>query len=139
MKRTLSSSQIQEYATANVWHQREEAAEQTKSEKLLRHLAQDTCWVVRVAVARNKHTPLDVSIHFLTDIDMLVRDAAQKIDFPADMLAGLANNRSAYVRKEAAQNRMTDISTLVKLTTDRAKTVREIAVERLAALQPVAA
>ena len=75
--------------------------------------------VVRISVAGNPNTPVDVLMELAKDSDCDVRkNAAGNPNIPADVLTELAKDSHSVVRKNAAGNPNTPVDVLMELAKD---------------------
>ena len=89
---------------------------------------------IRREAARNPATPTATLVALAESHNPYVREAAARNpSTPAPMLAVLAADRDIAPRRRAAQNPSTQAATLLRLGTDPAHEVRDIAVAKLKA------
>jgi len=86
----------------------------------LHELSEDWSSVVRMAVAKNINTPVDLLYKLADDEDPMVRACvASNRNTPVDLLLKLANDKSWVVRMYVAENDNTPIDVVEKLTEDK--------------------
>jgi len=94
----------------------------------LYELSEDWSSRVRMAVAKNIHTPVDLLYKLANDEDYSVRACvALNPNTPADLLIKLSEDKSWVVRLYVTENRNTPIHIVEKLTNDEEWVVRHSA------------
>ena len=95
---------------------------------MLTELAKDSYWCVRVSVAENPSTPVDVLTELAKDRDWYIRSyAAGNPNTPVDVLTELAKDSDCDVRRYAAGNPNTPVDVLTELAKDSYWCVRRYA------------
>jgi hypothetical protein len=80
-------------------------AESTSTPEVLKELAKDDNYSIRIAVTDNIDTPVEILEAFSTDINWGVRSGvALHTNTPIEILLELATDEDDYVRFEVAQN-----------------------------------
>jgi hypothetical protein len=80
-------------------------AESTSTPEVLKELAKDDNYGIRIAVTDNIYTPVEILEAFSTDINWGLRaGAALHTNTPIEILRELATDEDSYVRFEVAEN-----------------------------------
>lgn len=103
---------------------RHKLALRTDDPNVLEILSYDPVTIVRVCVARNPNTPLEILEELAKDTDDSVRSSvAQRVDIPKELAVKLSKDRLWGVRWRLAMH-TSDVDILRKLSTDRSPAVR---------------